>query len=79
MKNQYRKWIMDRLKEIRRVKRLKQKQVAEKLGIKLSTYQSYEEGRAEPSIFTLKMFCKLCKIKIDKFLQDSPENEEVKA
>lgn len=72
MKTAYREWIAGRLKELRQLKKYSQKQVADLLSIKLRTYQSYEEGRAEPSIFTVKNFCKCVKIKVDEFLKTSP-------
>jgi len=39
-----------RLKEVRTNSRMKQREVAEYLGINLRTYQGYETGRSEPSI-----------------------------
>lgn len=39
-----------RLKEIRVDSRMKQREVAEYLGINLRTYQGYETGRSEPAI-----------------------------
>lgn len=75
MKTIYRTWIGKRLKHFRELRKHSQSQISNLIDIKLCTYQSYEEGRAEPSIFTLKMFCKICKVKMDKFLQDSPEKK----
>lgn len=40
----------ERLKEIRNEKSLSQKAVAEKLGIAVSTYANWEQGRTEPCI-----------------------------
>ena len=39
-----------RLKEIRANSRMKQREVAEYLEVKLRTYQGYEMGKSEPSI-----------------------------
>lgn len=39
-----------RLKEIRGEKHLSQKLVSERLGIPVSTYANWEQGRTEPSI-----------------------------
>ncbi len=39
-----------RLKNIRANSRMKQREVAEYLGVALRTYQGYETGRSEPSI-----------------------------
>ncbi len=40
----------ERLKEIRAEKKLSQKQVADKIGIAVSTYANWEQGRREPNI-----------------------------
>lgn len=40
----------ERLKELRQEKSLSQKQIAEKLGIPVSTYANWEQGRREPSV-----------------------------
>lgn len=40
----------ERLKYIRWEKRLSQKAVSEKLGVAVSTYANWEQGRTEPSI-----------------------------
>lgn len=45
--------INERLKEVRAKKRLTQASVADTIGISRTSYQSYEEGRAQPSIETL--------------------------
>lgn len=42
-----------RLKEIREEQDLSQKTVAEKLGVAVSTYANWEQGRTEPSIFDI--------------------------
>lgn len=78
MKTAYRKWIAARLKELRLLKQLSQKQIADLLEIKLRTYQSYEEGRAEPSLLTVKNFCRIIHIKVDHFLINSPETSDTK-
>lgn len=41
------------LKQLRRQLGLTQQEFAEKLSLKLRTYQAYEQGRSEPSIKTL--------------------------
>lgn len=49
-----------RLKEIRSEKQLNQKQVAEMLGVAVSTYANWEQGRREPSVSELhKIICVL--------------------
>ena len=40
----------EKLKELRKEKGLSQKEFAEKLGIAVSTYANWEQGRTEPSI-----------------------------
>jgi transcriptional regulator with XRE-family HTH domain len=42
--------IPQRLKELRKNRNYSQGQVAQRLGIKLRTYQAYEEGRASPRV-----------------------------
>ena len=42
-----------RLKEIREEQDLSQKEVAEKLGVAVSTYANWEQGRTEPSIYDI--------------------------
>ena len=39
-----------KLKELRQEKEYSQKQVAEKLGVAVSTYANWEQGRREPKI-----------------------------
>ncbi len=43
----------ERLKSLRSEKQLNQKQVAEKLGVAVSTYANWEQGRREPSLFDI--------------------------
>lgn len=54
--NQY---LITKLKEGRSNKRLKQSDVAEKIGVKGNTLSNYENGVSEPDIDT---FCALCNI-----------------
>lgn len=72
MKNKYRLWIGSKLIKERLARRLYQQQLADKIAIKRATYAAYEEGRAEPSIFTLEKICQVFKITIDQFMSDSP-------
>lgn len=41
------------LKELRAEKDLSQKEVAERLGVAVSTYANWEQGRTEPSIYDI--------------------------
>ncbi len=43
----------DKLKSIRAEKNYSQKTVAKKLGVPISTYANWEQGRREPSIYDL--------------------------
>ncbi len=44
------KFFCEKLKILRSEKRYLQKDVADKLGVPLSTYANWEQGRTEPSI-----------------------------
>ena len=72
MKNIYRKWIGERLKYFRDLLKLDQSQFAAMIGKTRQCYAAYEEGRAEPAIFTLKQICDIHSITVDKFLEGSP-------
>lgn len=43
----------NRLKFLRSEKQLSQKQVADRLGVAVSTYANWEQGRREPSIIDI--------------------------
>ena len=43
----------ERLKDLRQEKQLSQKSVANKLGVAVSTYANWEQGRTEPSIYDI--------------------------
>lgn len=72
MKNARRKWIGHKLQQLRELMGLTLEAFASLIGKKRDCYRSYEEGRAEPSIFTLKAICDLHKITVDEFLKDAP-------
>ncbi|MBO9657510.1 MAG: helix-turn-helix transcriptional regulator [Chitinophagaceae bacterium] len=69
MKSLYRKNIARRLTELRETNKKKQEEVAVSIGMKRPAYAAYEEGRAEPSIVTLRNICRLYKITVDSFLE----------
>jgi transcriptional regulator with XRE-family HTH domain len=48
---------------------LSRKEVAEKIGIKYTTYTRYENGRAEPSMTTLLDISKFFKVSIDQLMK----------
>lgn len=71
-KVQCRKAVSMKLVHYREKHNLTQKAVAAYLGMKLRTYQSYEERRAEPSLFTLKTLADLYQIDTIDQLLDFP-------
>lgn len=73
MKTVYRDFIKERLKYYRELMGKTQEEFAQLLNMKPGTYATYEQGCALPSIFLLKKVCKLAKIKLDKFMEGSPE------
>jgi len=56
------------LKECRKKANLKQKDVADKLGIKQQTYSGYESGKHEPEMETVIKLAELFNTSIDKLL-----------
>lgn len=54
--------ISARLKEIRLRAGLKQKEMAEKLGIEKSTYNGYEMGRRTPDTGTVRNICEVLSV-----------------
>lgn len=70
MKSLYRKNIAKKLCDLRNQHCKTQKEVSEHLQMNLPAYAAYEEGRAEPSIVTLRNICRLYMITVDMFLQD---------
>lgn len=75
-KQVYRTWIGKRLQHYRLKGDLYQSQVACDLGLLEPTYQAYEGGRAEPSIYTIQLFCKNFKIGVEEFLTGSPIDQD---
>lgn len=58
----------ERLKTVRVECNLLQKDVCEELGVSLNCYASYEQGRTEPNLETLKKLCKLFDVSADYLL-----------
>lgn len=58
----------ERLKATRMESGMTQKEVCEKLGLSLNGYASYEQGRTEPNVETLKALCKLFEVSADYLL-----------
>ncbi len=63
------KMFSETLKELRKSKKLTQKQVAEKLGIKYTTYNGYEKGINEPPMETIVRLAFLFNCSTDIILQ----------
>jgi transcriptional regulator with XRE-family HTH domain len=62
--------IAKNLSVLRRRKGWPQKRTAYNLDLKLSTYQAYEEDRAEPKIKTIIRMADLYGVTIDKLLRE---------
>ena len=56
-----------RLKELRQEKQLSQKDVANKLGVAVSTYANWEQGRTEPGIYDILILIWVFDIKANYF------------
>ncbi len=72
MKTAYRKWIAEKLHNLRTSNNYTQFDVANAISIKISTYTPYEYGHAEPSLLTMQKLCKLYKMTVDEFLTGCP-------
>ena len=57
-----------KLKELRKLKNVSQKEVASAIGITLSAYSNYEQGIREPSNDILKKICKYYGVSADYML-----------
>lgn len=64
--------LKDVLKELRIKKGLKQSDVAEELGLKVNTYQSYERGQSEPNCATLRRIADFYGVTTDYLLGREP-------
>lgn len=72
MKTAYRKWMSQKLIQLRDEKKLTQAQLARDLQVNLKVYQSYEEGRAQPAIPFIVKVSKHFGISLDQFMVDCP-------
>ena len=61
--------VAEMLRELRKAKGFKQKEIAELLGISPQTYNGYETGRNEPPIELLVRFSYLYELPIDLLVQ----------
>lgn len=57
-----------KLKELRKIKNVSQKEVAKAVGITLSAYSNYEQGLRQPSYDILKNLCKYFDVSADYLL-----------
>lgn len=69
-KNMTRKELGSRLLEERKLKGLSQTDVAKNLGIKRTTYATYERGEHDPNIEFLTAFCKLFNITMNDLVKE---------
>lgn len=65
-KETYKKEWCDNLKLLRLDIGLSQKKVADRMGIAVSTYANWEQGRTEPSIVDIKQICMALCISADE-------------
>lgn len=64
----------NQIKKITRRKKLKQQDVADKLGIARTTYASYEQGKREPDHETLVKIADFFGVSLDFLLRDASED-----
>lgn len=62
--------LVEKLKEARNNKGLKQQEVADQLGIKANTISNWEKGRTEPDIDTFVKLCRIYQIDCADLLSD---------
>lgn len=62
--------LTENLKQLRKSYNLTQKEIAEKLHIATTTYQTYEQGACEPNIDILKNLSKFYKVSIDDIVNN---------
>lgn len=61
--------LSENLKYLRKQAHLAQREMAENLGVRLGTYQKWEEGRSEPQICMLVKIAKLHNVTVDKLIE----------
>lgn len=66
-----------RLKELRTSQNLKQKDIAEALGISVQAYSNYENGNREPDLETLNNLANYFKVSVDYLLGRADEPQGV--
>lgn len=75
MKLDYKKDFKDILKNLRLKKGYSQRQITETLGISLSAYTKYEQGKYTPSLAVLLKICKFFEVELNLFLNDNEANK----
>lgn len=61
----------DKIKELRRAKKLTQQEVGEGTGLSTSSIGMYEQGRRKPSFDVLKTFSEFFKVDLNTLLDDT--------
>lgn len=69
--------MIEKLKEIRESRGISQKQLANELGIKTSTYNNYEKIGAEPKIDDLKKIAIYLNTSLDELCGMPPEQQDI--
>ena len=73
--NIFEKRFRERLKTLRKEKDLFQKDIAEKIGVALSTYSNWEQGRTQPSIQDIYKLLMAFEIEADELFELDKEYE----
>lgn len=58
-------YFTDKLKELRKEKKLTQKEIAEQIGIKQNSYSDWENGKTEPSLEKLIVLADFFEVSLD--------------
>ena len=70
--------ISSKLKEARTNAKMSQNEMAEKLGLTVRTYGSYERGERDVSTALLVKICKALKVSADWLLEEDEEDDDIK-
>lgn len=65
----------DRLKELRTLNKLKQREMAEICGVKIRTYQDYEYGKCYPTVLGLVFLADYFNVSLDYLMGRSDVRE----
>lgn len=75
LKLDYKKDFKNILKNLRVEKGYSQRQITETLGISLSAYTKYEQGKNTPSLAVLLKICEFFEVELNLFLNDNEANK----